>query len=847
MYTVDTMGLPEGGFTPEADGYIPEIEGTVDRSPWTRGPRHNRLGPNSPLPEISGSKLQGLPPFLGQLRQDLGHETTRSSFIKNLGTATMAGLGLYRLLTKLKWLEDLPKPSSHWEGPIVSRRKFLTSGAVAAGILAALANRPRNIAQGQPQPKLDHKIGLPFAGKGPYEISVPKSIAPTVTPIITSTAPIPTETPATPATATVTATATTKPTEVPPPTEVPDLHREKLRNYPFITQGFSIDAPTTRPFLHRAIPGGSPEVPESAREIVVRTTFKVTDSEEEIADTARYMTIPFFTGSRLKFTFEQGQTRLDRSVEIDPKTGKRNYSWTVTNIHRDWYYDDQGNLKWDADPPLIILQTDTDVPACDAILTYDRTTHMAQWVLKFASVNIPDPEDPTKTVAVDLTFPVPPFRMYATDPDFAPAAPVSTIIMFGTHATVESTMDVRHKTENEIHEYQEPETLRLLRDLGIELKAYGMAGSIWEEHFYWKQFIPYAMRRSYTRAQEFVHGFYLGRYADVDAEAYQVWTKMDEDNFGANEPENIWHSWQFPDLHALALQRSFVGRVLKKIQEYGQPIPVPETLSAGIFGDVPPYLYDDRSRLDKPRAKKHFNNLIDKVCDHILKPGFGDNLQSTLYVFNGAVGSAGWRQVMSDYIIQGLRRAREKGVQNVGFREDGLFGGSQSFASRRMDEITQTINQAHIAGIDDLSICLGGVVKATDIEGSIGQIRSVQVKNDIATRIRQITQTNTKIMGGDANITILPVSTIDLDFHIDWAGVKEEDKPAKLVEILQRLFALRQENNVRLTYTIRQMEDLELLAEDETQQLLINAINNPPNVAKVIPFPTKTAPLKRAA
>ena len=300
MYTVDTMGLPEGGFTPEADGYIPEIEGTVDRSPWTRGPRHNRLGPNSPLPEISGSKLQGLPPFLGQLRQDLGHETTRSSFIKNLGTATMAGLGLYRLLTKLKWLEDLPKPSSHWEGPIVSRRKFLTSGAVAAGILAALANRPRNIAQGQPQPKLDHKIGLPFAGKGPYEISVPKSIAPTVTPIITPTAPIPTETPTTPATVTSTATATTRPSETPPPTEVPDLHAEILREYPFITSGFSIDAPLTRPFSTRAIPGGAPEIPNDAPAIIVRNQFRVINSEEKIAYTSSYLTIPFTMTNGIK-------------------------------------------------------------------------------------------------------------------------------------------------------------------------------------------------------------------------------------------------------------------------------------------------------------------------------------------------------------------------------------------------------------------------------------------------------------------------------------------------------------------------------------------------------------------
>ena len=468
----------------------------------------------------------------------------------------------------------------------------------------------------------------------------------------------------------------------------------------------------------------------------------------------------------------------------------------------------------------VILETDTDIPVCDSIVHYDRATQQTKWILKFAAVPVPDPRDPSKQIPLDLTFDIPPFRVTSTDPDFDPAAPVSTMINFESHAIITSEMDIRHKTEGEVHEYKEPESLKRMREFEIAIKGYGMAGNPWNVDVGWKWFIPYAMRRSYTHAQQFVHGFYLGRYADVDAGAYQVWTKSDEDNFGANRTDNGWRSWQFPDLHALALQRLYTGRVLKKIKEYGEQPPIPETLSAGIFGDVPPYLYDERSRLDKTRARKHFENLIDKVCDHINKPGFGDNLQSTLYVFNGAVGSAGWRQVMSDYIVQGLRRARGKGVQNVGFREDGLFGGSQSFASRRMDEITQTINQTHAVGIDNLSICLGGVVKATDIAGSIGQIRSVQVKNDIATRVRQINQTNTKIMGGDANITIPPVGTIDLDFHIDWMGVKDEDKPAKLVEILQHLFALRQEGGVRLEYTIRQMEDLELLARDETQRLL---------------------------
>src|SRR3989338_3788852 len=153
---------------------------------------------------------------------------------------------------------------------------------------------------------------------------------------------------------------------------------------------------------------------------------------------------------------------------------------------------------------------------------------------------------------------------------------------FDTHVTAISDIDIRHRTEQEVNLHEEPVSVKKMRDLVITLKGYCMTGltNWYVAPVRWSWFVPYACKESYTRAQRFVHGFYLGRYADVDAGDFQVWTKQNEEAWGVDHPDTIWN---LPNFHPLAVMRQYIGRVLKKPDErlgqQEQP-PIPETLSA---------------------------------------------------------------------------------------------------------------------------------------------------------------------------------------------------------------------------------------------------------------------------
>ncbi len=163
----------------------------------------------------------------------------------------------------------------------------------------------------------------------------------------------------------------------------------------------------------------------------------------------------------------------------------------------------------------------------------------------------------------------------------------------------------------------------------------------------------------------------------------------------------------------------------------------------------------------------------------------------------------------------------------MGFREDNIVGVDTRYAEDKIGKIAQAVTDCYEAGFTNLAVMIGGVVKAADIEGSIGRLVSAQTRDDFATRIRQLAALNKQLLGNGvqaSSIEQLPISKIDLDFYIDWAGIPQKQQAAKRIEILAaitRLRGVKGYGEIQFEFTLRSIDgDFVPFASDESQRIL---------------------------